>query len=509
MAHTQIIADLMANLRHSRLMIELFGDDHAKDFNEGKSSPATPCKSTLTDSSSRYGGHKFTTSKFLQHYPALMDPRNFLQLITKYTATDILLWANNGRQLPILSNDIMFNHRKKVMKLMSERTPGGEEMLKKIIDIVKSHNRLDDRKQKFTHIRPEVICMKMDAWYECISQSTASDVHTLPLYFRYFVDSQEALTLLLGNSGTQRVSLTLSELLHDPLFPYRKLQDIPDDVLLEWCASHSYPHVLDKLKVNNPCVSVTQENIKIRVESLIHPPVLWIPEIDVENTGEDDTMSIDSRDSLFADDEDMEDEPVVEHFLRCGSCLDNGVANCNVDTSLRQPGQLCTRCESLGQPCEDRSPSEHQASLHSNTFKRDYCKRQMRDGHLAEQKEELFKAWHSSSYRTFAVRAPLYLLLLDEASGWRDSPAKASGLCLPMRKPDECKILALVESVSEPCITTNLAKQQATLLSSSTTDKKNFPVDINADQSNEDDDAQEEDIEEIVMIACNKLAERW
>lgn len=509
MAHFEITSDLMAKLRHSRTMIELFGDDHAKDFNEGKSSPVIPCKSTLTDSSSRYGGHKFTTSNFLQHYPALMDPRNFLQLITKYSATDILLWANNGRQLPILSNGIMFTHRKKVIKLMSERTPGGEETLKNIIDIAKSHNRLDDRKHKFTHIRPEVICMNMDAWYECISQSTTSDVHTLPLYFRYFIDSQEALTLLLGNSGTQRVSLTLSELLHDPLFPYRNFQDIPDDVLLEWCASHSYPHVLDKLKVNNPCVRITPENIKIRVESLIHPPVLWIPEIADESTAEDDTMSIDSRDSLFADDEDMEDEPVVKHFQRCGSCLDNGVASCKVDTSLRQPGQLCTRCESLGQPCEDRSPTENQAPLHSKTFTRDYCKSQMRDGHLAEQKEEIFKAWHYSSYRTFAVRAPLYLLLLDEASGWHDSPAKASGLCLTMRKPNEDKILSLVKSISEPDDNAHPVTKQAALPSASNSDKENIPVDTNAGQSNEDDDVEEEDAEEIVMIACNKLAERW
>lgn len=409
----------------------------------------------------------------------------------------------------------MFNHRRKVIKLMSERIPGGEETLKKIIDIVKSHNRLDDRKYKFTHIRPEVICMNVDSWYECISQSTASDVHTLPLYFRYFVESQEALTLLLGNSGTQRVSLTLSELLHDPLFPYRNLQDIPDDMLLEWCASHSYPHMMDKPKVNNPCVRITQENIRIRIESLIHPPVFWIPETAVESTAEDDTMSIDSRDSLFADDEDMEDattqgpKPFVEYFQRCGSCLDNGVANCKVDTSLRQPGQLCTRCESLGEPCEDRSPSEHHPSLDSKTFKRDYCKRQMRDGHLAEQKEEIFKVCLSSSCRTFAVRAPLYLLLLDEASGRHDSPAKTSRLCLPMRKPDECKILALVESVSEPCNTTDLAKQQATLLSSSTSDKEKIPVDINSNQFNEGDDREEDGAEKTVMIACDLLAERW
>jgi hypothetical protein len=355
MAHSEIIADLMAKLRHSRNMIELFGDDHTGDFSQVESSQTIPRKIILTRSSSCLDTCKVTTSEFLRHYPALMDPGKFLQLITKYTTEDLLLWANKGRQLPILSSTNMYMLRKKVLKLMGQRTPGGEDTLKKIIDIVKSHNRLDGFTHKFTQIRPEVVCMNMDAWYECISQSTTSELHMLPLYFTYSSEAlQEALTLLLGNSGTERMSLIFSELLHDPLFPYHGLQDISNDVLLGLCASHSYPHVLDKLKVNNPCVKTAQENIQIRVESLIHPPVLWTPEIAVENTAEDDTMSIDSTDSLFTDGDDMEDaaasEPksVEKHFQHCGTCLDNGVADCEVDTSLRQPGQLCARCASLG-----------------------------------------------------------------------------------------------------------------------------------------------------------------
>lgn len=99
MAHTEIIADLMAKLRHSRNMIELFGDDHTKDFIQGESSPTNPCTIILTKSSSCSDTRKVTTSEFLRHYPALMDPRNFLQLITKYTTEDILLWANKGLSL--------------------------------------------------------------------------------------------------------------------------------------------------------------------------------------------------------------------------------------------------------------------------------------------------------------------------------------------------------------------------------------------------------------------------
>lgn len=503
MAHTEIIADLMAKLRHSRNMIELFGDDHTKDFIQGESSPTNPCTIILTKSSSCSDTRKVTTSEFLRHYPALMDPRNFLQLITKYTTEDILLWANKGRQLPILSSNKMFMLRKKVLKLMGQRTPGGEDTLKKIINIVKSHNRLDGFTHQFTQIRPEVVCMNMDAWYECVSQSTTSEFHTLPLYFRYSPEAQqEALTLLLGNSGTQRMSLILSELLHDPLFPYHSLQDIPDDVLLELCASHSYHHVLDKLKVNNPCVKATQENIEIRVKSLIHPPVLWTPEVAVESTAEDDTMSIDSRDSLFADGDDMEDAPtpepesVEEYFQHCGNCLDNGMTACEVGTGLRQPGQRCARCESLGEPCEDRSPREHHASLNPETSDHGYHMRQMRDGHMGERVDEKKRLRTPSLYRVFAARQHLYLLLLDEFSGRHGSPAKTSILCLPRKKPDEAKILALIGSISEPCDTVNLVKVQGTLLSASILNKEN-----NVGQSNEAND----DAENIVMSAIETM----
>jgi hypothetical protein len=515
MAHSEIIADLMAKLRHSRSMIELFGVDHAEDFNQGESSPTTPHKNTLTKSSSYSDTRKATRSEFLRSYPALMDPRKFLQLITKYTTEDILLWANQGRQLPILSSTNMYMLRKKVLKLMGQRTPGGEDTLKKIVNIVKSHNRLDGFTHRFTQIRPEVVCMNMDAWYECVSQSTTPDLHTLPLYIRYSPEAQqEALTLLLGNSGTQRISLISSELLHDPLCPYRSLQDIPDDVLLELCASHSYPHVLDKLKVNNPCIKTTQENIETRIRSLIRPPVLWIPEVAVESTAEDDSMSIDSRDSLFTDADDMDDsatpEPksAEEYFEHCGTCLDNGMTACEVGTGLRQPGQRCSRCESLGEPCEDRSPREHHASLNPETSGHAYHMRQRRDGHMGERVDENKRLRTPSLYRVFTARQHLYLLLLDESSGRHGPPAKTSMLCLPRKKPDEAKILALIGSISEPCDTANLVKEQAVQPSASNSDKKNLPVAVNAGQSNEDDE-MEDDTEETIMITCGKLAERW
>lgn len=347
MAQEQILANLMMRLRDSRDV-------------ECKSLSMVSRKDILTVISC-HGTHETTASEFLRHYPALMDPRKFLQLIAKYATKDILFWANSGRETPIVSLHNINELRLRAIKLMGERTPGGKDTLKRIIDIVKSHNRIDDPKHNMALVRPEVVYMCLDAWYKCISHSSTSD-STLPLGIPDTTAAQESLTLLLGTSGTQRVSLILSELLHDPLFHYCNILEISDHALLEWCASHSYRHVLDKLKVNNPCIKTTHENIKIRVEGIICPPALWAPEDDVESTAkDDDAMSIDSKSSLFAedDDDDMEDDATQEpeYFQQCGCCLDNGMEDCLVNSDLRQPGQICSRCFSLGEFCEDRSPT--------------------------------------------------------------------------------------------------------------------------------------------------------
>jgi hypothetical protein len=55
MAHLQIIADWMANIRHSRRMDELFGQGTEVDITEGKCSPVVPRKIILTTSSSTQG----------------------------------------------------------------------------------------------------------------------------------------------------------------------------------------------------------------------------------------------------------------------------------------------------------------------------------------------------------------------------------------------------------------------------------------------------------------------
>ena len=523
-----------------------------------------------------------------------MDPRNFLRLITKYALKDILIWANSGRKLPVVSGPNIHELSKKVIELMGERTPGGEDTLNKIIDIVKSHNRLDDVKHRSTRVCQEIIRMSMDAWYECISQSATADFK-LPLYFTDMTASRKALTLLLKSKDTQRLSFIFSELLHDPLFPYCSLQEIPDLVLLEWCATHSYPHVLDKLKVNDPRVTTTKENIKTRVERLIHAPVTaWAPEDPaVETSADDDTESINSDNSLFTDNEDMKDavktsvdvgtesinsknspfmddddmedavessadddtysiasdnfifkdddgmkdavetkrndssmnslftdddnmegattqgsESVDEYFQHCVHCLDNGVAKCEVDAGLRQPGQACAQCETLGKPCEDRLASERHVSLVSKKFEQDYHKRQRDDGHVRERAAEHERLRQPFRFRVFAARQHLYLLLLDEFSGRHVFFQKASTLCLPKKKPIESDILALVESISESRATPSSAKGHATLPSALDKGKENIPVRTDLGPHDKGDE-MEYNVEDLVMTTCSRLTEGY
>ena len=120
MAYSQIINDLMANLRRSHSV-------------KRERSSLVLLRSILTSSSS-FGTHKTTPSDFLLHYPALMDPRNFLRLITKYSLKEILIWANSGRKVPVVNGPNIHELSKKVIELMGERTPGGEDTLNKIIE---------------------------------------------------------------------------------------------------------------------------------------------------------------------------------------------------------------------------------------------------------------------------------------------------------------------------------------------------------------------------------------
>jgi len=250
------------------------------------------------------------------------------------------------------------------------------------------------------------------------------------------------------------------------------------------------------------------------------------------DTANDDTMSIDSSSSLFMDDDETADvvvqepEPTIEYFPRCGNCIDDEISRCNFrhrrqvnrnghsHPARRRPGEVCTRCESIGKPCEDRPRpprGEHDdpLPLASDQWKRDYRKRQKREGHVGQGAEGRRKHRTPGMYKAFKVLARLYPLLLDETSGRHVSLAKKSMLCVPKRKPDEGKILSLVESISEPFHYSQLMKEQRALLLASTSSNETTTTDSDAGQSVEvdsDDEMKDDDPERIVMKVLGNIS---
>lgn len=384
---------------------------------QGKSSLVLPDKSLPTPTNSS-GTLKTTatTSEFLLLFPALMDPRNFLKLITRYSVTDIVYWANHGRSDAILDNHDVSVLKVKTINLMSEHTCGGKDTLEKIIKIVKRHNRLIDAdtrsirntrsnlRKKSNCASPEVTRKNIDTWYDCISKTTSKDLLKLPLYFKYTDKAKEKLTLLLGNNDYQHSSLILLELLHDPLFTYATLRDIPDDALLSLCVSHSYAHVLDKLKVNGSCGRVTDIDIKNR----------------------------------------------VENSFRRGS---------------------------------KKSES-------------DYRKRQINGGHKAETLEENRRKSRLNTRCAHAMRADLYALL--------EQQVRRSVLGLPPKKPYECEIRDLIESIDNPPDLLDFALKQNTTIPASTLGK-NTAAGVDVDADSDDEEMDDDDLQATIMLVGNAL----
>lgn len=435
--------------QNQRLMAELFGEEDEMNLDlgaseqnndQGECSPTVPCKSILTMGSSG-GSRKITDSAFLRHCPALMDPRNFLQLITKFAAPDIVAWANDRRPECMLTLSHVNVLQLKAIKLMGERTPGGEKVLRQSLEVVRSHNRLHVGKHPFTAASRKLIPHSVDAWYQAVSKATTtSDVTRLPLYYSRHAVGKEALTLLLGSSGIQPMGLILHTLLHDPLFPYPSLEEIPDHVLLEVCTHYSYPHVLDKLKVNSQHITATQEDIKDRVERLITAGVLWKPTETMDNDHAQESESGDNQ-----------------YHQRCGNCIDDGVVDCTVQLRAtrsghranvaRFQGQRCTRCVKLKHPCEDRSTNECRASLASDKFNSDYHKSQKFGGHLIERVAENKMDKVPANRRARQFRAQIYALLPSGITGRSETLVKRSTLCLP-HTPDDVKLRCLIDSIS-------------------------------------------------------------
>jgi hypothetical protein len=347
------------------LMAELFGEEDCEmvlhlppskpNNDQGERSSTVPCKSSLITGNSTARNTAATESEFLRQYPALMDPRNLLQLTTKFPITDIITWGNFAQPKHKLTKGTFRWIDQKALKLVGERTPGGMVLLQQVLNVARTHNRLDIGKHPWNLVGTTHVFPDLDAWYEAISNTTTSDVTRLPLYYYHFDAARERMTLLLGSSGLQTLSLILHDLLYNPLFPHSSHQDIPDHALLEFCTMHSYSHVVEKLKVNSPHIRTTQEDVKSRVESLIGARILWVPaagRVPPPDTEHDTTPETQTGDT---------------YHNECNKCIVDGMTDCRFRvlrrstrsgqplTIKRKPGQQCTRCEGLGQSCEDRS----------------------------------------------------------------------------------------------------------------------------------------------------------
>jgi hypothetical protein len=450
------------------LMAELFGEEDCEivlhlppskpNNDQGERSSTVPCNSSITTGSFTARSTATTESEFLRRYPALMDPRNLLRLTTKFPIIDILTWGNFAQPRHKLTKDTFRWIKQKALRLMGERTPGAIGLLQQVLDVARIHNRLDIGKHARKFVGTAHVFPEMDAWYETISNTTSSDVTRLPLYYYRFDAARERMTLLLGSSGLQPLSIILHDLLYDPLFPHSNLQDIPDHTLLEFCTMHSYSHVVEKLKVKSPHIRTTQEDVKSRVESLISAHILWVPagsHVSPPNTEHDTTPETQTGDT---------------HHNERNKCIVDGMTDCRIRvfrritrsgqplTINRKPGQQCTRCEELGQPCEDRSTKLPVPIVAPKDFSRGHRLRQRNQGHVVEKAKE-FASLAAKLRR--ALRAQVYVLLPSGIIG-QDGHSRTQG---SIRRRDESKLQSLIEKMSHPCYTDKDALLQAWLLS--------------------------------------------
>jgi hypothetical protein len=178
------------------LMAELFGEEEEpkivlhlppskpKNLNDqGEHSSTIRCKSSLETGSSTTRSKVITKSEFFLQYPALMDPRNFLRLITRSPISDVVTWGNFAQPREELTRETFGSIENRVFKLMGERTSGGMDLLKQVLGVARTHNRLDIGKHRYKRVRTDLVFSNMDAWYEAISNTTTSDVTRLPLYY--------------------------------------------------------------------------------------------------------------------------------------------------------------------------------------------------------------------------------------------------------------------------------------------------------------------------------------
>lgn len=401
-------------------MIEMFGPEDvemAEDgLDQGESQSAKSCKSVLTNRSSGRDPTP-TKIKFLQEYPALMDPMNFLSLLVRFPPGDIVTWANAERSVSLFSSTQLSHLRGNVIDLMSEITPGGLPMLQQCMDIAKDHHRLGLPQQKWNTNGPALRVKSIDEWYWRVSETTTTDSVQLPFSYGYTTTQREVLKWSLRGYDQMLLSTLLRGLLRDPLIPHLSLQEIPDDALIDMCTRYSYLHIADALKFNRPNMQLTTNDIKTRVEDLVFASRRWVPTSDVASSSSSEN----------------------EVQQRCGPCVDNGITTCMAGRAIRKPGQHCSSCTKFGWTCKDRSVNDRSAFLMPHI----YTKQQKACGHL----NETWREGHGPEMqKAQELRQELYALL----HRCRSPAIGARLLRLPRNTLEEGKLPSLIKDIWNP-----------------------------------------------------------
>jgi hypothetical protein len=297
---------------------------------------------------------------FFMAHKALMDPQNFLQLTTRYTNKEILAWANEELKRSVLDEKQLKKISQTAISSVAQKIENGEEMLRNAMQFARQHNRLNcyHNTTSSHHQRRKgttLVSQNIESWYNLISNAAeTSDKVQKRLWSKAYVGSATPFGKIFG------------DLMYDPLFTYRSLQAIPDRVLLEYCISHSYEHVADKINLNNADAGVSPQHVVNYIEMVLHNPAVWDIAITTTQTStrEKTLPTIQLLPHAVAPPAAVRIEaprlPTADdYFKKCANCLDIGSKSCLIarvqgKSPSRQPGQHCTKCKTLGVTCTDR-----------------------------------------------------------------------------------------------------------------------------------------------------------
>lgn len=213
--------------------------------------------------------------RFVHKFPGLFAGFNFLQLITRYTNNEIVDWASHHSDGLPTSSSAFSQLKSRVILVLSEQIVGGELALKAALEIASKHHRVyQTRGRRHPRVRMGAMSVpeNLNAWYAAVDKTLASEFTGLSicsLYSQYLEQVRDEVLFFSAIKPPRPLSAVLNELLFDPLFSFKDLAEIPRGPLLEMCMSHSYGHIVDKLKVNNPESQVTRTDISTHARNFL------------------------------------------------------------------------------------------------------------------------------------------------------------------------------------------------------------------------------------------------